>query len=173
MSFSDGSATVHVPLQEGVGSGASRHVYTCRSDGTGIKKTSAIVNGTIGVVWGELVPGQSRDWCIEYGGDIGADGEYVPGLIGGSNAADGTPKTLPAGRFGNPFSQLNLNPFTAAELNGRSIPVDFEVGDDLDATVTPADSAFARTVSGAVDRVVIAKDALTGSDLTDMENYVA
>jgi hypothetical protein len=94
-------------------------------------------------------------------------------MLTGGNAADGSVKTLTAGKFGNPFSRLNLNPATAAELNGRSVPTAAVVADDINATITPAESAFRRTKTDGEDRFLIYDNALSGADLTNVEGYLA
>ena len=166
-----GGVTTYFPLQDGPGSSnTNRDLSYIKSDGTYGIVSNAIVNGTVSTIWANRTD-VAKDWCVEYGGDIAANGAFLPGQISGSLASDGTAKTLAAGKFGNRYSWLNLNPFTAAEFNGRSIPTAYEVADDLNAAVTPGDSAFRRTASDGDDRILIYEDALTGDDLTDVEDY--
>ena len=163
--LSDGT---NYPCQEGPGlANANRTVY----DVSGDSNHATLVNGTVSDIWADRLSGTVKDWCIEYGGDIGADGEFVPGLIGGSNAADGTPKTLPAGQSMNPYSRRNLNPFTAAELNGRSVPTSIGPRTDVSLLVTPTNSAFNRSSATQDDRIAIFSEALTGATLTSMQTY--
>lgn len=169
-----GGVTTYFPLQDGPGSSnTNRNLAYVKSDGTGGVISNAIVNGTVSTIWGNRVPGQVKDWCVENGGRIGAAGEYIAGLIGSANAADGNAKTLSAGKHGNPFSRVNLNPATAAEFNGRSVPTAGEVGDLINGTITPDDTGFNRVDTDGDDRFLIYEDTLTGADLTNVENYVS
>jgi len=169
-----GGATTYFPLQDGPGSSnTNRDIAWVKSDGTGGVISNAIVNGTVSTIWGNRVPGNVEDWCVKYGGRIATNGAFVPGMLTGGNAADGSAKTLTAGKFGNPFSRLNLNPATAAELNGRSVPTAAAVAADINATITPTDSAFRRTASDGDDRILIYDATLSGADLSNVEGYVA
>jgi len=169
-----GGATTYFPLQDGPGSSnTNRDIAWVKSDGTGGVISNAIVNGTVSTIWGNRVPGNVEDWCVKYGGRIAANGAFVAGMLAGGNAADGSAKTLTAGKFGNPFSRLNLNPATAAELNGRSVPTAAVVADDINATITPTQSAFRRSKTDGDDRFLIYDDTLSGADLTNVEGYVA
>lgn len=111
-----GGITTHFPLQEGT----SRDLHFVRSDGTYGVVPNAIVNGTVSSIWANRCP-NAQDWCVLNGGRIAASGAFVPGQISGSLAADGNAKTVVAGKFGNPFSRINFNPFAAAELNGLNV----------------------------------------------------
>lgn len=167
-------STTYFPLQDGPGSSnTNRDIAWVKSDGTGGVISNAIVNGTVSTIWGNRVPGNVEDWCVKYGGRIAANGAFVAGMLTGGNAADGSAKTLAAGKFGNPFSRLNLNPATAAELNGRSVPTAAAAGADINTTITPTDSAFRRTASDGDDRILIYDDTLSGADLSNVEGYVA
>jgi len=169
-----GGVTTYFPLQDGAGSSnTNRDLSYIKSDGTYGVVSNAIVNGTVANIWANRCAGYAQDWCVNYGGSIAANGAFSPGQISGSLAADGSTKTLEPGKFGNPYSRLNINPFSAAEYNGRSIPTAYEVGDDLNGTVTPTDSAFRRTAADGDDRFTIFKNTLTGSDLTNMEGYTS
>lgn len=169
-----GGVTTTFPLQDGPGvSSTNRNLAYVKSDGTGGVISNAIVNGTVANVWANRVPGQVKDWCIENGGRIAANGAFIAGMLTGGNAADGSAKTFAAGKFGNPFSRLSLNPATAAELNGRSVPTSAAAGADINATITPTDSAFRRTASDGDDRILIYDDTLSGADLSNVEGYVA
>ena len=169
-----GGVTTYFPLQDGPGSSSTnRDIAWVKSDGTGGVVSNAIVNGTVSTIWGNRVPGNVEDWCVKYGGRIAANGAFVAGMLTGGNAANGSAKTLTAGKFGNPFSRLNFNPATAAELNGRSVPTAAAPGADINATITPTDSAFRRTASDGDDRILIYDATLSGADLTNVEGYVA
>jgi hypothetical protein len=172
--FTIDGVTTYFPLQDGPGSSnTNRDIAWVKSDGTGGVISNAIVNGTVSTIWGNRVPGNVEDWCVKYGGRIATNGAFVAGMLAGGNAADGSAKTLTAGKFGNPFSRLNLNPATAAELNGRSVPTAAVVADDINATVTPSETAFRRTASTGDDRILIYDDTLSGGNLTNVEGYVA
>lgn len=155
---------IHYPLQEGAG----RDLHWVAEDGTYGVDSAALVNGVESEIWANHCP-SSRDWCIDYGGRIGAGGHFVPASLDSSICADGNPVSIPAGTP-SPLSILDLNPYGAAELAVRGVPHEFADGDDLAAVVTPSDSAFA---SADRSRVVILPAAATGDDLTDMEGYVA
>lgn len=166
LTLSDGT---RYTMQEGPGSGnTNRTVYNVN----GSTNHGTLTNGTVATIWGSRLAGTAQDWCILYGGRIGAAGEFVPGRVSGSLAADGSAKTLAAGKFGNPFSRLNLNPATAAELNGRSVPTSAAAGADINATITPTDSAFRRTASDGDDRILIYDATLSGADLSNVEGYL-
>ena len=166
--------TTYFPLQDGPGSSnTNRDIAWVKSDGTGGIISNAIVNGTVSTIWVNRVPGNVEDWCIKYGGRIAANGAFVAGMLTGGNAADGSAKTLAAGKFGNPFSRLNLNPATAAELNGRSVPTAAVVAADINATITPTQSAFRRSKTDGDDRFLIYDDTLSGADLTNVQEYIA
>jgi hypothetical protein len=148
------------PLQEGDGT-TIYEVGSTGNDGT-------LTNATLVDAWANRT-NVVKDHCIEYGGRVDS-GIFVPGNLVGSNAANGSAKTLSAGKFGNPYSRLNTNPFLAAELNGLGMETAYEVTDDRQS-VSPTDTKFSRTDSDGDDRFTTFSDALTGSDLTDMESY--
>lgn len=162
--LSDGT---YYSFQEGPGtSDTNRDVYDCSSGGN----DADIVNGTVATFFGSRIEG-GRDHSILYGGRIGANGCFVPGLLAGGNAADGNSLTKVAGKFSNPFSRINFNPYEAAELSGLNVETAYEVTDARD-TVAPTDTKFRRTASDGDDRFLTFKTALTGTDLTDTETYV-
>jgi hypothetical protein len=140
LSITTGGVTTHFPLQDGPGSSnTNRDLSYIKSDGTYGVVSGAIVNGTVSTIWANRCP-YAEDWCVNYGGDIAANGSFLPGQISGSLAADGTAKTLSAGKFGNPYSRVNFNPFTAAELNGLGIETEYAVGANS-GTLTNMDAA--------------------------------
>jgi len=151
--FTIDGVTTYFPLQDGPGSSnTNRDIAWVKSDGTGGVISSAIVNGTVSTIWGNRVPGNVEDWCVKYGGRIAANGAFVAGMLAGGNAADGSAKTLAAGKFGNPFSRLNLNPATAAELNGRSVPTAAVVAaDSSNQTGKPSTSPPTWTIMSTID----------------------
>lgn len=167
-----GGVTTYFPLQDGPGSSnTNRDLAYIKSDGTYGVVANAIVNGTVSTIWANRVPGQVKDWCVEYGGDIAANGAFLPGQISGNLSADGTAKTLSAGKYGNLFSRRNNNPFTAAEFNGRSIGTAIEVGDA--AAGTPSDSSFHRVAADGDDRILVFSEALTGSNLSKVQDLTS
>ena len=161
ITLSDGT---RYTCQEGIGSGSNRTLY----DVSGSANDATLVNGVAADIWAATL-NDVEDWSIKYGGGTGAGGEFIPGNTSGSLCVDGSSKTIPAGTP-NAATILDLNPFGAGELTSRSVPTDFADGDDLNATVTPTDSAFAST-----DRIkiVVLPEAATGDDLTGMEDYVS
>jgi len=166
LELSDG--TIYT-FQEGPGSASeNRSVYDVSGNGN----HATLVNGTVANIWANRCPGLVKDHCIEYGGRIGDDGEFIPAKLDSSAAADGQPITLGPGKHGNPYSRMDLNPFTAAEYNGRSIPTELAPGGSI-AGVTPEDSAFRRTKTTGDDRFIILEEAATGGDLTTLQNYTS
>jgi hypothetical protein len=167
LTLSDGT---RYTMQEGPGSGSTnRTVYNVN----GSTNHGTLTNGTVATIWGTRLAGTAQDWCILYGGRIAVNGAFIPGHITGDLCADGNAKTLAPGKFGNPFSQLNLNPALAAEYNGREITTNMGVGYDINGDVLPADSAFRRTAADGDDRILIYDDTLTGAELTKTQGYVA
>lgn len=169
-----GSTVITVPLQDGPGSSnTNRNLAYCVNDGTGGVVSGAVLNGTVATIWGTLVPGQVKDWCSLHGGRIGASGQFIAGLIGEENAADGNIKTLASGKIrGNPFTRVNFNPFNDLTFNSRDVPVATETGDDLNDPISPSNSAFCRIATDGDDRFLIYEDEITGSDLTSILEYI-
>jgi hypothetical protein len=167
-----GGVTTHFPLQDGPGSSnTNRNLSYIKSDGTYGVVSNAIVNGTVATIWGNRCP-NAEDWCVKYGGDIAANGAFLPGQISGSLASDGTAKTLAAGKFGNPYSRINFNPFTAAELNALGLETAYAVT-TARQSVSPTDTKFRRTAADGDDRFFTTAAALTGTDKTQAEAYVS
>ncbi len=174
LKITSNGVTTYFPLQDGAGtSNTNRDLAYVRDNGTYGVVTNAIVNGTVANIWANRCPLFAKDWCVNYGGAIAANGAFSAGQISGSLAANGTTKTLVEGNFGNPYSRLNLNPFSAAEYNGRSIPTAYAVTNNLNGTVTPSNTGFRRTATDGDDRFLIYKDTLTGADLTNIQAYTA
>jgi hypothetical protein len=167
-----GGVTTHYPMQDGAGTGSTnRNLSFIRSDGTFGVAADAVVNGTVSTIWANRCP-HARDWCIEFGGDIAANGAFLPGQISGSLASDGTAKTRVPGKFGNPYSRINFNPHNAAELNGLGLANAYAVG-AARQSVAPIDTKFRRTRTDGDDRFLATSTALTGIDKTNVEGYVS
>jgi hypothetical protein len=129
-----------------------------------------ISNGTVSEIWANRTPaGLTKDACIQYGGRVD-NGIFFPATIDG-NCTNGSPVVFGPGKHANPASRLDFDPFNAAELNGRDLPTDYAPAADFDGVVLPADSGFADEASG--QKFIVTREALTGTDLTKMENYVA
>lgn len=164
-----GGVTYYFPLQDGPGSSnTNRNIAWCASNGTGGVISNALSGGTVADIWAAKCPGYAKDWSIEYGGKIGAAGEFIAGLIGSGNAADGTAKTLAAGKFGNPFSSLNLNPNWSQSLMDRAVPTEYKPGQNINGQVYPEESAFRRSDTDGDDRISIYTTTQSGSDLTSI-----
>lgn len=167
-----GGVTYYFPLQDGPGSAnANRNIAWVASNGTGGVIANALVGGTVDALWSAKCHGFAQDWSIEYGGRIGSNGEFIAGLIGSGNAADGSPKTLTVGKLGNPFTALNLNPNWEQALIDRAIPSEYRAGQNINGQVFPAESAFRRTLSSGDDRILIYNSARFGSLLTDVRTH--
>lgn len=169
-----GGVTKYFPLQGGPGtSNTNRDLHWVGSDGTGGVVSGAIVNGTVANIWANRCP-YVRDWCIENGGGIAANGAFVPGRIGSANDAAGNAKTLSAGKFGNPYSRLNRNRWAAPALVNIGVTASDSVAPSTNvqgnATV---DTQFRRSKADGSDRYFAASAALTGSDKTNAEAYTA
>jgi len=168
-SITTGGVTTYFPLQDGPGSSnTNRNLAYYKSDGTYGVVSNAIVNGTVANIWANRCPGYVRDHCIEYGGRLGAGGEFILGVPNTSICADGAAKTLLPGYFANPFSRVNFNPFTAAELNGLGLETAYSVGQDRQS-VSPANTKFRRVGD---DRFITLSQAATGSALNKLNIYV-
>jgi hypothetical protein len=164
--------TKYFPLQGGPGSSnTNRDVHWVASDGTYGVVANAITNGTVSTIWANRCP-NAEDWCVKYGGRIAANGSFVPGNITGNLAADGNEKTLSAGKYGNPYSRINFNPFTAAELNGLGLETAYAVT-TARQSVSPTDTKFRRTKADGDDRFFATNPALTGTDKTKAEDYIS
>jgi len=165
--------TTYIPLQDGPGTSSdNRNIAWVDSAGNGGVISNAISGGTPATQWANYVTGEAKDWSVQYGGGVAGNGAFVPGHISGNNTAAGTAKTIVAGKFGNPWSQIDFNPDLAAELNGRSVPRTWKIGDALNGVVTPSDTAFLRSKTDGVDRLFLYEDTLTGKNLETVQNYV-
>jgi surface protein len=163
--------TKYFPLQGGPGSSnTNRDVHWVADDGTYGVVANAITNGTVSTIWANRCP-NAEDWCVNHGGKLAANGSFVPGNITGNLAADGNEKTLSAGKFGNPYSRINFNPFTAAELNGLGTETAYARGLERQS-VAPINTKFRRTATTGDDRFFTTGTALTGANLSSAEKFV-
>ncbi|GIW60318.1 MAG: hypothetical protein KatS3mg087_1384 [Patescibacteria group bacterium] len=129
---------------------------------------ATLISGTVATIWGTRILTAS-DHCIEYGGRIGAEGEFVPALLDGSAAADGNQITLGPGKHSNPSSRLNWNPFQAAEFNGRHIPQDYAPGDSIASL--PTNSVFRQTNASGDTKLLVFESELSVDDLSKTQQY--
>lgn len=164
--LSDGT---NYPCQEGPGSSnTNRTVYDVSVGGN----HATLVNSTVANIWAARLAGTVKDWCVEYGGGIAANGAFLPGQISGNLAADGTAKTLSAGKVGgNPFSRRNNNPFTAAEFNGRGLGTSLSTGSL--PVGSPTNSVFNRSCANGDDKLLVFTESLTGDTLTSVQELTA
>lgn len=88
----------------------------------------------------------------------------------GTMPITGLSATRSAGNAGNKHTELNFNPYSAAELNGKGVETDYELGEDR-ATVAPTNTKQRRTADDGDDRFAVYDPAPTGSDLTKIQNY--
>jgi hypothetical protein len=152
-----GGVTTYFPLQGGPGSSnTNRDVHWVASDGTYGVVANAITSGTVSTIWANRCP-NAEDWCVNHGGKLAANGSFVPGNITGNLAADGNAKTL--SKFGNPYSRINFNPFTAAELNGLGLETAYARGNNRQS-VAPINTKFRRTMVDGDDRFFTTREAL-------------
>lgn len=169
LKITTGGVTYYFPLQDGPGStSTNRDIAWVATDGTGGIIASALVNGTVSEIWSAMCPGYVKDWSIEYGGLIGSNGQFVIGKLSGGNAADGSAKTLAAGKLGNPFSSLDFNPNGLQSLADRNIPREYKIGQNINGQVYPSESAFRRNDTDGDDLISIYSATIDGSDLTDI-----
>lgn len=169
LKITTGGVTYYFPLQDGPGStNTNRDIAWVATDGTGGIIASALVNGTVSEIWSAMCPGYVKDWSIEYGGLIGSNGQFVIGKLSGGNAADGSAKTLAAGKLGNPFSSLDFNSNSLQTLMDRSIPREYKIGQNINGQVTPEETAFRRTSADGDDLISIYSSSLSGDDLTNI-----
>jgi hypothetical protein len=172
LSITTGGVTRY-PLFDQCGPGSSntnRDFYIVGSDGSATLVSAGIVNGTVSAIYANRCP-FVRDWCIENGGGIAANGSFIPGRIGSSLDAAGNAKTLSAGEHRNPFSRFDPNNWSAPSLvNIGSTASDAYAPSDMAGVQTEsvADTRFASEKRYAAFRV-----AQTGSDKTNAESWAA
>jgi hypothetical protein len=155
------------PLTEGDG----RTVYDVSTGGN----HGTIVNGTLQDIWANRTDAV-RDHCIEYGGRMEAT-VFVPGLLDGTNAANGSPITLLAKQHGNPFSRIDFDNWATPELAPLNLPALSPPGELL-RTTAPIDTKFRSEENATTpfadgdNRFFNTPDTLTGQDLTDAVAYI-
>jgi len=170
-----GGVTKYFPLQGGPGtSNTNRDVHWVGSDGTGGVVSGAIVNGTVSNIWANYCP-YVRDWCVENGGGIAANGAFIPGRIGTGLDAAGNAKTLVAGKHGNPYSRIAPGIFNMPSLVIRGVDSTDRLAPSTtyESLTTATDDAFNRIAADGSDRYFLTPAALTGADLTNADGYVA
>lgn len=162
--LSDGT---RFPLQEGAGSSNTNR--TCYNvDGTG--RHATLTNGTVATMWAGRLS-TVRDWCIENGGSIAANGAFIPGRIGSSLDAAGNAKTIAAGQHGNPFSRFSPNNWSAPSL--------VNIGSTSSDLYAPSGMAgvqaesVADTRYGSQQRYAAFASAQSGTDKTSAESWAA
>jgi len=167
-----GGVTKTFPLQEGPGTAnTNRDRYWIGSDGTSGVVSNADVNGTVASINANYCP-YARDWCMENGGGIAANGAFIPGRIGTGLDALGNAKTLVAGEHGNPYSLLVRNPFSTPELVNIGIPSSNKIAPSVDVqAASVVDTQFNRILADGTDRYLAYQTALTGADKTNTEGY--
>lgn len=168
-----GGVAKRFPLQEGPGTGSTnRDLYWVASDGTSGVVSGAVTNGTVATIWANRCP-YAQDHFINYGGRV-ASGVAIPGRLTGSLAADGNALTHAAGKHGNPYSRICPNTWSAPELVniGSTSSTKLAPTDAVQST-SPVDTKFRRTKTDGDDRYFAVSTALTGSDKTNAEGYVA
>lgn len=156
----DDEVLVNSTFQEGSGP----IVY----DTSGNGNHGTLINANLANAWANTTD-VVEDHCINHGGRM--DGTaFVPGIPGNDNAANGLTKTLAAGKFGNPHSRLNFNPFTLPELTAINTETAYEVT-DARQTVAPADTKFVQSKSDGDDKFFSSDSPLTGDDLLHANGY--
>jgi hypothetical protein len=170
------SGKTYYPLFDQCGPGSSntnRDFYIMCSDGTAVAVASGIINGTVSTMFAARCP-YAQDWCINNGGGIAANGSFVPGKVASANDAAGNAKTLSVGKHGNPYSRLLQDYWNAPSLvNIGSTSADkYAPGYDVQ-NESVVDTRFRRTKTDGDDRYLAARTALTGTDKTNAQAYVA
>jgi hypothetical protein len=178
-----GGVTKVWPLQDGPGdSNTNRTHQGYASDFSAVTDFTS-VNGTVADINAVLNP-YAADDILERGGTIAAG---IAVWKNNTTDVDGNALTHVAGEWpgGNLTrnNRLNLNPFSAALLNGVGVETAYEAGDDREA-VAVADTKFRRTnstddiddrffVAVASRTGIAAPTGLSGDDLTDAQTYVS
>jgi len=164
--LSDGKT---LPCQEGPGpDNTNRTVHNI--DGTG--RHATLTNGTVSDMWAARL-NTVEDWCVNHGGGIAANGSFVPGVPNSANDAAGNVKTLAVGKRGNPYSKLLRNYFSAPALvNVGCTSSDKEApGYDVQSE-SVANTRFRRTAADGDDRDLSFSEALDGTNLANVEEWV-
>jgi len=158
----------HYPCQEGPGTAnTNRTIYD-----TVDTNHLTLVNGTVSAIWANYCP-YARDWCIENGGGVAANGAFIPGRIGTGLDAAGSTKTLVAGKHGNPYSRIAPNIFNMPSLVIRGVDSADRLAPSTtyESLTTATDDAFNRIRSDGSDRYFVTPATLTGDDLTNADAY--
>lgn len=164
--LSDGT---NLPCCEGPGgSNTNRTVYDVSSNA----RHGTLTNGTVATIWAARLA-TTQDHFIGYGGRV-ASGVAIPGRLTGSLAADGNALTHLPGKHGNPYSKLLPNVWNAPELYniGYTSSIKLAPTDTVQST-SPADTKFRRTKTDGDDRYFSTREALTSTNKTNAEAYVA
>ena len=169
------NAKTYYALFDQCGPGSSntnRDFYVVCSDGTATLVSSGIINGTISSIYANRCP-YVKDWCVQYGGGIAANGSFVPGRIGSANDAAGNAKTLVAGKHGNPYSRVVPNVWNAPALVNRGVDSSDKLApaDTYESITTSTDDGFSRNGTDGTDRYFATNSPLTGDDLTNADAY--
>jgi hypothetical protein len=99
-----------------------------------------------------------------------ASSVFIYGNVTGDNCVDGVAKVGLPGRRSNILTTINTNPASAAELTA----INSETTHTLNAvrdTVSPEDTKFCNNSTGGDYRFFSVASALTGSDLTNAQEY--
>jgi hypothetical protein len=154
----------HWTCQEGPGTAnTNRTIY----DTVGSNNLT-LVNGTVSTMWANYCP-FVRSHCVEYGGNVAANGAFVPGRIGSNLDAAGNVKLLLPGepsqydliypnRWGMP-SLVNIG-ITSSSAWAKATAVQ---------PIATVNTKF-RTTIGTKNNMFSA--ALTGANLTSMNGYL-
>jgi hypothetical protein len=158
------SPTLYFPLQDGLGTdNANRWVYGYNGN---YSYAGLIIDGTPSTFWGQTCPALVKDKSITDGGLINLHGAFQA-----FPAANGF-QQFTSGYFSNPFSVMDMNPNSEAALTANGTETTYEVGDARQSVAT-TDTKF-RSNGGRGDRKFASySSALTGTDLSSMETYVA
>jgi len=160
----------HWPIQEGPGT-ANTNRTSYDTVGTNHITWN---NGTVSTIWANYCP-FARDWCVENGGGIAANGAFIPGRIGSGLDAAGNTKTLVSGKHGNPYSRIAPNIWNMPSLVIRGVDSTDKLvpSATYESLTTATDDAFNRIKADGSDRYFLTPAALTGADLTNADGYVA
>jgi hypothetical protein len=159
----------HYPLQDGPGTGNTNR--TCY-DVTTTANHLTLTNGTVATIWANRCP-YAQDHFFNYGGRV-ASGVAIPGRLTGSLAADGNALTHVAGKHGNPYSRMVPNVWNAPALVNIGYTSSTKLAPtDATQSISTTDTKFRRTASDGDDRYFAVREALTGSEKTNAEAYVA
>lgn len=102
------------------------------------------------------------------------NGSFIPGRISSSLDAAGNTKTLAAGKHGNPYSRVVPNPWNAPALVNGGVDSSDKLApaDTYESITTATDDGFSRNKADGTDRYFATLAPLTGSNLTNADNYI-